>query len=43
MAVVRARTEAEYKAKHTDRTTYETARQETTQLFLAVVSDTCVQ
>ena len=39
-AVVRARTEAVHKGKRADRATYETARRETTQFVLAVVTDT---
>ena len=39
-AVVRARSKVAHKAKHVDRATYETARQETTQFVLAVVADT---
>ena len=42
-AVVRTRTEAAHKAKRTDRATYDTARQETTQFVLAVVADTWVR
>ena len=41
-AVVHARTEAAHKAKRADRATYETARRETTQFFLAVIADTWV-
>ena len=40
MAVVHARLEAPHKAKHADRATLETERQETTQFVLAVVADT---
>ena len=43
MAIVRVRTEAAHKAKHTDRATYETARQDTTQFILTVFADTWVQ
>ena len=42
-AAVRARQEAARKARRSDRATFETARQETTQFVLAVVADTCVQ
>ena len=41
-SVVRARSEADHKAKRADCATYETARRETTQFVLAVVSDTWV-
>ena len=41
--VVRTRTKAAHKAKHADRATYETARQETAQFVLAVVDDTWVR
>ena len=41
-AVVRAIQEAVHKARHADRATFETARQETTQFVLAVVADTWV-
>ena len=43
MAVVRARTEAAHKAKRADRATCKTARRETTQFVLVIVSDTWVQ
>ena len=42
-AVVRARTEAAHKAKHTDRSTYKTARRETAQFILAGVYNTWVR
>ena len=42
-AVVRARLEAAHKARRADRATYDTARQETTQFVLAVVTDTGVR
>ena len=42
-AVVRARSKAAQKSKRADRATYETARQETTQLVLTVAADTWVQ
>ena len=38
-----ARTEAPHKAKRADRSTYETARQETAQFILAIVKDTWVR
>ena len=41
-AVVRARLEADHKAKRGDRATFETARRERTQFVLAVVADTWV-
>ena len=41
-AVVPAHTKAAHKAKRADRATYETARQETTQFILTVISDTWV-
>ena len=41
--VVRARQEAAHKARHADRTTFETARWETTQFVLVVVADTWVR
>ena len=41
-AVVRAILQAAHKAKRVDRATYETARQETTQIVLAVIADTWV-
>ena len=43
MAIVRVHTEAAHKAKHTVRTTYETARRDTTQFILAVFADTWVR
>ena len=43
MAVVRARTEAAYKAKRADRATYETPQRETTQFVLTVIADTWVR
>ena len=43
MAIIRARSEAAHKAKRADRATYETARRETTQFVLAIVSDTWVR
>ena len=42
-AVVCARLEADHKTKRADRTTFETARRETTQFVLAVVADTWVR
>ena len=42
-AVVRARLEAAHKARRADRSTYDTARRETTQFMLAVVTDTWVR
>ena len=42
-AVICARSEATHKAKHADCATFETARRETTQFVLAVVSDTWVR
>ena len=41
-AVVRARLEAAHKARRADHATFDTARRETTQFVLAVVSDTWV-
>ena len=41
-AVVRARLEAAHKVRRADRSTFETAQQETTQFVLAVVADTWV-
>ena len=43
MAVVRACSKADHKAKRADRATYETARRETTQFVFAVVADTWVR
>ena len=43
MDVIHARSEAAHKSKRADRTTYETAWQETTQFVLAVVSNTWVR
>ena len=43
MAVVWARLEAAHKVWRVDRTTFETARRETTQFVLAVVADTWVR
>ena len=43
MDVFRVHTEAAQKAKRTDGATYETARQKTAQLIIAVVADTWVQ
>ena len=40
MAVLCVRTGAAHKAKRTDCATYKTARQETTQFFIAVVTET---
>ena len=42
-AVFHARSEAAHKAKRVDHATYKTARQETTQFVLAVVTDNWVQ
>ena len=42
-AVVRAHTEAVYKAKRSDRNTYKTAKRETAQFILSVVDDTWVR
>ena len=42
-AVVRTRLEAAHKARHADRTTFETARRKTTQFVLVVVADTWVR
>ena len=42
-AVVRAHSKAAHKAKHADCATYKTARQETTQFVLAVITDTWVR
>ena len=43
MAVIRERQEASHKARRADRSTFETARRETTQFVLAVVVDIWVR
>ena len=43
VVIVRGRSEVAHKAKRANRATFETARRETTQFFLAVVANTSVR